>query len=84
MVQGESSTVDSNTSVEHTGLSRADAARFSEKWKTATDEKQQSQAFWHSFFMDVLKISDLQDAGIEFEKRVISAIPLSTSDRFHR
>ena len=73
MVQGESSTVDSNTSVEHTGLSRADAARFSEKWKTATDEKQQSQAFWHSFFMDVLKISDLQDAGIEFEKRVISS-----------
>ena len=54
-------------------LSRANAARFAEKWKTATDEKQQSQAFWHAFFLEVLEIPDLQDAGIEFEKRVISS-----------
>ena len=57
----------------HVGLSRAAAAKFAEKWKSATDEKQQSQAFWHSFFMDVLGIPDLQEAGIEFEKRVISS-----------
>jgi hypothetical protein len=55
------------------GLSRAAAARFADKWKSATDEKQQSQAFWHGFFMDVLGITDLQAAGIEFEKRVISS-----------
>jgi hypothetical protein len=55
------------------GLSRVAAARFADKWKNATDEKQQSQAFWHSFFQDVIGISDLQEAGIEFEKRVISS-----------
>jgi hypothetical protein len=73
MVHGDSSTVDNETAGGQRVLSRADAARFSEKWKTATDEKQQSQAFWHSFFIDVLGISDLQDAGVEFEKRVISS-----------
>jgi hypothetical protein len=55
------------------GLSRVAAARFAEKWKNASSEKQLSQAFWHSFFQDVIGISDLQEAGIEFEKRVISS-----------
>jgi len=55
------------------GLSRAAAARFAEKWKSATDEKQESSTFWHSFFIDFLGITDLQAAGIEFEKRVISS-----------
>jgi hypothetical protein len=55
------------------GLSRAAAAKFADKWKNATDEKQESSPFWHSFFMDVLGIKDLQHAGIEFEKRVISS-----------
>lgn len=54
-------------------LSRAAAAKFAEKWSSATDEKQQSQAFWHAFFQDVLEIPDLQAAGIEFEKRVTSS-----------
>lgn len=55
------------------GLSRAAAARFAEKWKNASSEKQLSQAFWHSFFQDVIGISDIQEAGIEFEKPVISS-----------
>jgi hypothetical protein len=55
------------------GLSRAAAARFVEKWKNAKDEKQESNLFWHSFFIDLLGITDLQAAGIEFEKRVISS-----------
>jgi len=55
------------------GLSRAAAARFVEKWKNAKEEKQESNLFWHSFFIDLLGITDLQSAGIEFEKRVISS-----------
>lgn len=55
------------------GLSRAAAARFVEKWKNAKEEKQESNLFWHSFFIDLLGITDLQAAGIEFEKRVISS-----------
>lgn len=57
----------------HKTLSRAAAAKFAEKWSSATDEKQQSQAFWHAFFQEVLEITDLQAAGIEFEKRVTSS-----------
>ena len=55
------------------GLSRAAAAGFVEKWKNAKNEKQESNLFWHSFFIDLLGITDLQAAGIEFEKRVISS-----------
>ncbi len=55
------------------GLSRANAARFAAKWKDTVEEQQNSQAFWHEFFREVLGIPDLQAAGIEFEKKVTSS-----------
>lgn len=73
MESGEPELSKSVTNGASNELSRAAAAKFADKWKSATDEKQQSQAFWHSFFMDVLGVADLQAAGIEFEKRVISS-----------
>lgn len=54
-------------------ISRGAAARFADKWRNAREEKQESNLFWHSFFTDLLGISDLQGAGIEFEKRVVSS-----------
>lgn len=54
-------------------LSRANAAKFAEKWKGTTEEQQHSQAFWQDFFRHVIGVSDLQEAGIEFEKKVTSS-----------
>jgi hypothetical protein len=54
-------------------LSRTAAADFAERWRNATDEKQQAQHFWQDFFRDVCQIPDLRAAGIEFEKRVTSS-----------
>ena len=55
------------------GFSRASAARFAEKWKDTVEEQQNSQAFWHEFFREIIGITDLQAAGIEFEKKVTSS-----------
>jgi hypothetical protein len=55
------------------GFSRAAAAKFSTKWAGTVDEQQNSQAFWQDFFREVVGIKDLQEAGIEFEKKVISS-----------
>jgi hypothetical protein len=55
------------------GLSRAAAAKFSSKWAGTVDEQQNSQAFWQDFFREVIGIKDLQEAGIEFEKKVVSS-----------
>ena len=55
------------------GLSRAAAAKFSRKWAGTVDEQQNSQAFWQDFFREVIEIKDLQEAGIEFEKKVVSS-----------
>lgn len=54
-------------------ISRAAAAKFAEKWKDTVEEKSHSQAFWQEFFRDLLGISDLREAGVEFEKKVISS-----------
>jgi type I restriction-modification system DNA methylase subunit len=59
---------------EQTGSLSAHAAHaFAERWKDATNEKQEGQSFWRDFFVDVLGISDIRSAGIEFEKTVASA-----------
>ena len=50
-------------------ISRAAAAKFAEKWKDTVEEKSHSQAFWQEFFRDLLGISDLREAGVEFEKK---------------
>lgn len=55
------------------GLSRTAAAKFSSKWAGTVDEQQNSQAFWQDFFREVIGIKDLQEAGIEFEKKVVSS-----------
>ena len=49
------------------------AQQFVEKWKGATSEKSDGQSFWRDFFIDVCGISNLKDAGIEFERPVISS-----------
>lgn len=54
-------------------ISRAAAAKFAEKWKDTVEEKSHSQAFWQEFFRDLLGITDLRGAGVEFEKKVISS-----------
>ena len=53
------------------GLSRVAAARFAEKWKDTVEEQQNDQSFWQDFFRDILGITDLQAAGIEFQKKVV-------------
>jgi type I restriction-modification system DNA methylase subunit len=59
---------------EQTGSLSAHAAHaFAERWKDAKNEKQEAQSFWRDFFTDVLGISDIRSAGIEFEKTVSSA-----------
>lgn len=54
-------------------ISRAAATKFAEKWKDTVEEKSHSQAFWQEFFRDLLGITDLRGAGVEFEKKVISS-----------
>lgn len=61
------------TPVQDEGLSPYKAQIFAERWKNATDEKQEGQSFWREFFIEVVGLSDLREAGIEFEKRVISS-----------
>lgn len=61
------------TPVQDEGLSPYKAQIFAERWKDATDEKQEGQSFWRDFFIEVVGLSDLREAGIEFEKRVISS-----------
>ena len=54
-------------------LSRVNASKFAHKWKDTIEEQQHSQAFWQDFFREVIGVSDLQSAGIEFEKKVTSS-----------
>jgi hypothetical protein len=54
-------------------FSRIAASKFSQKWKGTIEEQQNAQAFWQDFFRDIIGIQDLQGAGIEFEKKVISS-----------
>jgi len=54
-------------------LSSHAAHAFAERWKNATNEKQEAQSFWREFFTDVCGIQDIRAAGIEFEKTVSSA-----------
>lgn len=54
-------------------ISRAAAAKFAEKWKDTVEEQQNDQAFWQDFFRDLLGISDLQESGVEFQKKVKSS-----------
>lgn len=55
-------------------LSRHAAAQFAEKWAAVTNEKSSAQSYWRDFYHNVLNISDLQEAGVEFEYRVRSHI----------
>ncbi len=69
---GPENEVDSNDE-RLTGFSRAAASKFSAKWAGTIDEQQNSQAFWQDFFREVIGVKDLQEAGIEFEKKVVSS-----------
>lgn len=71
MNNGELQTGSQGDSVASAGLPRASAARFADKWKDTVSEKQNDQSFWQDFFRNVLGITDLQGAGIEFQKGVV-------------
>ena len=60
-------------------LSRQKAQAFADRWKNATNERQDAQSFWREFFTDVCEITDLREAGIEFEKSVINSLKGSTN-----
>jgi hypothetical protein len=49
------------------------AQQFVEKWSGATSEKSDGQSFWRDFFIEVCGIGHLKEAGIEFERPVISS-----------
>jgi type I restriction-modification system DNA methylase subunit len=66
----KSQTLDSGSSL---SISRAAATKFAEKWKDTVEEQQNDQAFWQDFFRDLLGISDLQESGVEFQKKVKSS-----------
>lgn len=74
-MEGEEDTtaVSDATPVQETGLSPHKAKLFADRWKDATNEKQDAQSFWREFFIDVVGLTDLREAGIEFEKKVISS-----------
>lgn len=73
MSSGEiNNVVNSNAEVSK-GFSRSAASNFSSKWFRNVDEQQNSQAFWQDFFGEVIGIRDLQEAGIEFEKKIVSS-----------
>ena len=65
---GQSPEVGTNLSI-----SRAAAAKFADKWKDTVEEQQNDQAFWQDFFRDLLGINDLQESGVEFQKKVKSS-----------
>jgi hypothetical protein len=73
MGTGESQNTAGSNGDASEGISRAAAAKFSAKWAGTVDEQQNSQAFWQDFFREVIGIKDLQEAGIEFEKKVVSS-----------
>jgi hypothetical protein len=73
MSTGESQTTADSNGEASENFSRAAAAKFSTKWAGTVDEQQNSQAFWQDFFREVIGIKDLQEAGIEFEKKVVSS-----------
>lgn len=62
-----------------TGLSRHDAHTFVQKWQDATSEKSDAQSFWRDFLTNVCGIEDLRQAGIHFEKPVVSALKGTTN-----
>jgi hypothetical protein len=55
------------------------ADAFSKRWSEATNERQDAQSFWREFFRDICGISDLREAGIEFEKSVTNSLKGSTN-----
>jgi hypothetical protein len=73
MAKGDSTNIDASSEAVSGAFSRAVAAKFSNKWAGTVDEQQNSQAFWQDFFREVVGIKDLQEAGIEFEKKVVSS-----------
>jgi hypothetical protein len=73
MVTGESENMAASEDEASGRFSRVAAAKFSTKWAGTIDEQQNSQAFWQDFFREVVGIKDLQEAGIEFEKKVVSS-----------
>ena len=73
MVTGESENMAASEDEASGRFSRVAAAKFSAKWAGTADEQQNSQAFWQDFFREVIGIKDLQGAGIEFEKKVVSS-----------
>lgn len=69
----ETTEVSDATPAPDAGLSPHKAKLFADRWKDATNEKQDAQSFWREFFIDVVGLTDLREAGIEFEKKVISS-----------
>ena len=60
-------------------LSRQKAQAFADRWKAATNERQDAQSFWREFFTDLCGVKDLREAGIEFEKTVVNSQKGSTN-----
>ena len=61
------------------GLSRHAARQFADAWAGATSEKSDAQNYWREFILNVCGVADLRQAGVEFEKPVISSLRGTTN-----
>jgi hypothetical protein len=55
-------------------LSKQEAIKFADKWKSFSDEKQHARGFWSEFFRTLCGVDDEEMAGIEYEKKVKSSL----------
>jgi len=55
-------------------LSKQEATKFADKWKSFSDEKQHARGFWSEFFRTLCGVGDEELAGIEYEKKVKSSL----------
>ena len=55
-------------------LSKQEAIKFADKWKSFSDEKQHARGFWSEFFRTLCGVDDEEIAGIEYEKKVKSSL----------
>lgn len=55
-------------------LSKQEATKFADKWKSFSDEKQHARGFWSEFFRTLCGVDDEEIAGIEYEKKVKSSL----------
>ena len=55
-------------------LSKQEATKFADKWKSFSDEKQHARGFWSEFFRTLCGVDDEEIVGIEYEKKVKSSL----------